>query len=166
MSAHVAPSREALASQAPSREPSYAKGTTAPTPAFDELALDLAASALRASNPCRNPTISTRDERRIAAVIRHLEDRFHQPWALAELAGLAGLSPFHFLRVFRATAGLTPHQYLLRGRLRAAAVTLATTDIPVTEAALASGFEDLSNFIRTFRAEFGVAPTSYRARRG
>jgi AraC family transcriptional regulator len=133
---------------------------TAPT--FDELALDLAAGALRASGPCRNPTISTRDERRVATVIRHLEDRFHHPWALADLAALAGLSPFHFLRVFRATAGLTPHQYLLRGRLRAAAVTLATTDTPVTEVALASGFEDLSNFIRTFRAEFGVTPSSYR----
>jgi AraC-like DNA-binding protein len=72
------------------------------------------------------------------------------------------LSPFHFLRIFRATAGLTPHQYVLRARLRAAAVTLATTTTPVTEIALASGFEDLSNFIRTFRAEFGVAPSSYR----
>jgi len=41
---------------------------------------------------------------------------------------------------------------------------LATTATPVTEIALASGFADLSNFIRSFRAEFAVAPSSYRAR--
>jgi AraC-like DNA-binding protein len=116
-------------------------------------------------SPSNRPReISPRDERRVAAVIRHLETRYHHPWALADLAGLAGLSPFHFLRVFRATAGQTPHQYLLRARLRAAAVTLATTPTAVTEVALACGFEDLSNFIRTFRSEFGVAPSRYRAR--
>ena len=132
----------------------------------DELALDLAAGALLQSTGAKPRKISPRDERRVAAVIRHLETRYHQPWALADLAGLADLSPFHFLRVFRATAGQTPHQYVLRARLRAAAVTLATTPTPVTEVALASGFEDLSNFIRTFRTEFGVAPTTYRARPG
>jgi len=135
-----------------------------PNPSLDELALDLAAGALRESVSARAREISPRDERRVAAVIRHLETRYHQPWSLADLAGLADLSPFHFLRVFRATAGQTPHQYVLRARLRAAAVTLATTPTPVTEVALASGFEDLSNFIRTFRSEFGVAPTGYRAR--
>lgn len=132
--------------------------------ALDELALNLAAGALLQSTSAKPREISSRDERRVAAVIRHLESRYHQPWALADLASLADLSPFHFLRVFRATAGQTPHQYLLRARLRAAAVTLATTPTPVTEVALASGFEDLSNFIRTFRAEFGVAPTAYRVR--
>lgn len=139
-----------------------AKGIAAT--AFDELALDVAAGALRQSGACGHPTISARDEHRVASVIRHLEDHYHEPLALADLARLADLSPFHFLRVFRATAGLTPHQYVLRARLRAAAATLATTTTPVTEVALTSGFEDLSNFIRTFRAEFGVAPSNYRAR--
>ena len=120
--------------------------------------------ALRQSTSCGQPAVSARDGRRVAAVIRHLEDHYHEPQALADLAGLADLSPFHFLRIFRATAGLTPHQYVLRARLRAAAVTLATTTISVTEVALASGFEDLSNFIRTFRTEFGVAPSNYRGR--
>ena len=133
------------------------------TPAFDELALDLAAGALLQGDNIKHRPLSTRDERRVAPVIRHLESHYNQPWGLTDLAGMADLSPFHFLRVFRATAGQTPHQYVLRARLRAAAVTLATTQTPVTEVALASGFEDLSNFIRTFRAEFGVSPSSYRA---
>jgi len=129
---------------------------------LDELALELAAAALHASAEHRLPTISKRDEQRVAAVARYMEQRFHEPCSLSELAGLAGLSDFHFLRVFRATTGLTPHQHLLRSRLRAAATVLARTNTPVTEVALAAGFEDLSNFTRTFRAEYALTPSRYR----
>jgi AraC family transcriptional regulator len=137
-------------------------GGAAPA-SFEELSLDLAAAALSEGIDRKpSPPINKRDERRVAAVARYLEENFAQPCALTDLAGLAGLSPYHFLRVFRATTGVTPHQHLLRVRLRAAAVSLARTDTPVTELALASGFDDLSNFIRSFRAEYGVAPSHYR----
>ena len=59
---------------------------------------------------------------------------------------------------------MTPHQWLLRTRLREAAQRLATSRAPVTQVALDVGFDDLSNFIRSFRAEFGVPPSRYRAR--
>jgi len=129
---------------------------------LDELAVELAAAALRESDEYRLPIISKRDEQRVAAVVRYMEQRFDAPCALSELARLAGLSEFHFLRVFKATTGLTPHQHLLRSRLRVAAVLLARSDIPVTEVALAAGFEDLSNFTRTFRAEYALTPSRYR----
>ena len=134
---------------------------------LEELALELAGSALEASNAREHqshPPSSKRDERRIAAVARFMEERFAEPCALDGLARLAGLSPFHFLRVFRATTGLTPHQHLLRTRLRAAATILARSEAAVTEIALAIGFEDLSNFTRTFRAEYRLSPLRYRAR--
>jgi AraC family transcriptional regulator len=130
---------------------------------LEELAVELAGAALRESNEYRPPPISRRDERRVAAVVRFMEERFAGPCALSDLARLAGLSPFHFLRVFRATTGLTPHQHLLRTRLRAAATHLARTDVPVTDVALTIGFEDLSNFTRSFRAEYRVSPLQYRA---
>jgi AraC family transcriptional regulator len=133
---------------------------------FEELALDLAGAALDESGGGKHrppPPTSKRDERRVAAVARFMEERFAGPCALNDLARLAGLSPFHFLRVFRATTGLTPHQHLLRTRLRAAAISLATSDAPVTDVALATGFEDLSNFTRTFRAEYRLSPLQYRA---
>jgi len=57
---------------------------------------------------------------------------------------------------------VTPHQWLLRARLQAAAGKLALTTAPVTEIALDVGFEDLSNFTRTFHAEFGSSPRQYR----
>jgi AraC-like DNA-binding protein len=130
---------------------------------IEELALDLAGTVLRENSKHRLPTISRRDERRVTSVVRHLEQRFIEPCPLEDLASLAGLSAFHFLRVFKATTGLTPHQHILRTRLRAAAATLARTRVPITEVALAVGFEDLSNFTRTFRAEYGTTPSRYRA---
>ena len=72
------------------------------------------------------------------------------------------MSPYHFLRTFKAVTGITPHQWLLRARLREAAQRLANSRTGVTAIALDVGFDDLSNFIRSFRAEFGVSPRQYR----
>ena len=72
------------------------------------------------------------------------------------------MSPYHFLRTFKRVTGVTPHQWLLRARLREAARRLAASRAPVTDIALDVGFEDLSNFMRSFRAEFGVSPRRYR----
>jgi AraC-like DNA-binding protein len=96
-------------------------------------------------------------------VLRRLEAASREPQPLADLAREAGLSRFHFLRAFRDATGVTPHQWLLRARLRDAARRLASTRAPVTQVALDSGFDDLSNFIRSFRVEFGVSPGRYRA---
>ena len=75
---------------------------------------------------------------------------------------MARLSPYYFLRSFRAVTGVTPHQWLLRARLRAAAEKITASRAPVTDIALDVGFDDLSNFTRTFRAEFGASPRQYR----
>jgi AraC-like DNA-binding protein len=78
------------------------------------------------------------------------------------LAAEAGLSPFHYLRTFKRVTGVTPHPFILRARLRAAAIHLAADDAKVIDVAGAAGFEDLPNFNHAFRAEFGVAPRTYR----
>lgn len=78
------------------------------------------------------------------------------------LARQAGLSVYHYLRVFSLVLGVTPHQYLLRCRLRRAAQLLANEDLPVTDIALEVGFADLSNFIRSFRRASGISPRAYR----
>jgi len=64
--------------------------------------------------------------------------------------------------VFGAALGVTPHQYLVRCRLRDAARLLAAGDTPVTEIALDVGFADLSNFVRTFHRAAGVPPRAFR----
>lgn len=58
--------------------------------------------------------------------------------------------------------GVTPHQYLLRCRLRRAAGLLADAERPVTEVAYEAGFADLSNFVRSFRRAAGVSPRAFR----
>jgi transcriptional regulator GlxA family with amidase domain len=98
----------------------------------------------------------------MSAVLRYMAAHSTAPHTIAGLARMAKLSLYHFLRSFRAVTGVTPHQWLLRARLRAAAEKLAVTNVPVTDIALDVGFDDLSNFTRTFRVEFGASPRQYR----
>ena len=81
---------------------------------------------------------------------------------LESAARQAGLSPFHYLRVFSRVLGVTPHQYLVRSRLRRAARLLADEERSVTDIAFDVGFADLSNFVRTFHRAAGVSPRGYR----
>ena len=77
-------------------------------------------------------------------------------------ARVAGLSAFHFLRTFANVLGVTPHQYLVRSRLRRAARLLPDASRPITDIALDVGFADLSNFVRTFHRAAGVSPRGFR----
>jgi AraC family transcriptional regulator len=132
--------------------------------AFEEIALEMAGAVVQLAGRVRCAAPAVRpDPARIARVLRELEARTVEPQPLAELARIAGLSQYHFLRTFRHVTGITPHQWLLRARLRDAAQRLATSRDAVTDIALDVGFDDLSNFIRTFRAEFGVSPRRYRS---
>lgn len=84
---------------------------------------------------------------------------------LIDLAGAArevGLSSFHFLRVFSNVLGATPHQYLVRSRLRRAAHLLTDDTRSITDIAFDVGFGDLSNFVRTFHRAAGVSPRTFR----
>ena len=87
----------------------------------------------------------------------------HQAVDLDGISRQAGLSPFHFLRLFARVLGVTPHQYLVRCRLRRAARLLADPARSVTDVAYDVGFVDLSNFVRTFRRAAGVCPRAFRS---
>jgi AraC family transcriptional regulator len=86
----------------------------------------------------------------------------HEPIDLESTAREFGLSSFHFLRLFAKVLGVTPHQYLIRSRLRRAARLLADDARSITEIALDVGFADLSNFVRTFHRVAAVSPRSFR----
>jgi len=102
------------------------------------------------------------DRRRAVETALWIEDNATEPLRLRTLAQRAGLSPFHFLRVFSRVLGVTPHQYLVSARLRRAAGLLADPARPVTEVAYEVGFGDLSNFVRTFRRASGASPGRFR----
>ena len=91
-----------------------------------------------------------------------LDSQSQEQIGLETAAHAAGLSPFHFLRLFSAVLRVTPHQYLVRTRLRRAARLLADGDQPITDIAFDVGFADLSNFIRTFHRAAGVSPRKFR----
>jgi AraC family transcriptional regulator len=135
-----------------------------PTPSVDEQALLFAARFVGLASgvthqPCRAPA---RDRRRAVEATVWLDDRLHESIDLQAAAAAAGMSAFHFLRVFSSVVGVTPHQYLLRARLRRASRLLAGSDRPVTDVAFDVGFGDLSNFVRTFHRAAGVSPRRFR----
>src|SRR3982074_1504982 len=74
-----------------------------------------------------------------------IDARSHRPIDLEGAAGQADISPFHFLRLFSGVLGVTPHQYLVRSRLRHAARLLAPKERAITESRYDVGFGDLSN---------------------
>ncbi len=133
--------------------------------AWEELGVKLAVTAARlargVSATDRTPPNS---EARVTRTLRLIDDHPHEDLTLGRLAREAGLSPYHFLRTFEHLAGITPHQYVLRARLREAAIRLAAGPCKVLDVALDCGFGDVSNFNRAFRTEFGVSPRAYQRR--
>lgn len=130
---------------------------------WEEIVLELASRAVELANGGNSSrATSLAAEARVTRVIRMIEARGGSGHNLASLAQEAKLSRYHFLRVFQDLTGLTPHQYLLRTRLRSAATRLLLRPTPILEIALDCGFGDVSNFNHAFRAEFGVKPSDYR----
>ena len=103
-----------------------------------------------------------RDRRRAVETALWIDAHSHQDINLEDVAGQADISPFHFLRLFASVLGVTPHQYLVRSRLRHAARLLADDGLSVTDVAYDVGFGDLSNFVRTFHRAAGVSPRRFR----
>jgi AraC-like DNA-binding protein len=110
----------------------------------------------------RPVSAAAKDRRRAVETALWIEAHSHKPIDLEQAAGQAGISPFHFLRLFSSVLGVTPHQYLVRSRLRHAARLLADDDISITDVAYDVGFGDLSNFVRTFHRAAGVSPLRFR----
>ncbi|WP_164016841.1 AraC family transcriptional regulator [Pyxidicoccus trucidator] len=130
----------------------------------DEVGMLFAARFAEVVSGKRRSALETRvkDRRRAVEAALWLDENSHASVDLDSAAREAGLSPFHFLRLFSRVLGVTPHQYLVRTRLRRAARLLADDDRPITDIAFDVGFGDLSNFVRTFHRAAGVSPRSFR----
>jgi AraC-like DNA-binding protein len=132
--------------------------------AWEELAVQLAVRAVQVDAgraPSRSP-VSPAALARVTRTVRYVDEHAGDALSLTDLATAAGLSPFHFLRTFEDLTGTTPHRYVMRLRLRRAAARLTAEPAKILDVALDSGFGDVSNFNRAFRAEFGVSPRAYR----
>jgi AraC-like DNA-binding protein len=105
---------------------------------------------------------TVRDRRRAVEAALWIDAHSDREIDLEHAASQVGLSPFHFLRLFAGVLGVTPHQYLVRSRLRHAARLLADEERSITNIAYDVGFSDLSNFVRTFHRAAGVSPLKFR----
>jgi len=131
---------------------------------LDEVGHLLAARFIEAvsGRRARKLTANLRDRRRAVESALWIDANSHKAITLDDAAEQAGLSAFHFLRLFSDVLGVTPHQYLVRSRLRHAARRLADDDSAITDIAYDVGFGDLSNFVRTFHRAAGASPMRFR----
>lgn len=102
-----------------------------------------------------------RIDRALAFIDAHLAEDL----PLAKLANVAGMSPFHFLRRFKAETGRAPHTYLTYRRLSRAREMIATTRTPIADIAWSLGFGDASRFSLQFKRQFGAPPSAFRTAR-
>jgi AraC-like DNA-binding protein len=103
------------------------------------------------------------DTRAMQPALNHIAAHLDRPLPVEDLARVSGLSRAHFSRVFAASEGMPPAEYVLRLRLERATKLLANgADLSVKEVAIASGFEDPNYFAKVFRRHYGASPTEFR----
>ena len=104
----------------------------------------------------------TLSDRRLAHVLEYVSAHYAEPLSLDQLAHEACVSRFHFGRLFKERVGVTPHHYLIKIRLDAAASLLSDTDMSVLEIGLTCGYGSAAHFTAAFRKRFAQPPGSYR----
>lgn len=98
----------------------------------------------------------------VAHVLRAMRANLSEPLSLDEMAEIACLSPFHFHRVFRATTGIPPGEFLAALRLDAAKRLLLTTSLSVTDVCFELGYASLGTFTTRFKRRVGLSPLQFR----
>lgn len=104
-------------------------------------------------------------EAKLKLALSYMQEHYAETISVAELAQLCGFSQVHFMNVFKEAIGATCIQYLIEYRLALAAAQLLESDLPVTQIALDSGFQNISYFNRSFKSRYHVTPSAYRRRR-
>jgi len=99
---------------------------------------------------------------KLRRVLEFAEQHLHTDIRLEQLAAEAGLSAFHFARLFRDSTGVTPHQYVLEQRIARAKFLLRLGKQTIAEIALDTGFSSATNFVRAFRARTGTTPGAWQ----
>jgi AraC-like DNA-binding protein len=101
---------------------------------------------------------------RLCHARQFIDERYHLPLDLEQIARQAFFSPDHFLRLFRRAFNKTPHQYLTEKRIEKAKHLLISSDLSVTEVCFEVGFQSLSSFSSLFPKCVGHPPTLYRTK--
>lgn len=98
----------------------------------------------------------------VKVVVDYLEGHLADNTTISELSALLQLSRFHFIRAFKKTVGMPPHQFILHRRIERARELLADRNLSVTEIAERTGFNGTAQLTRAFRQIAGTTPTAFR----
>lgn len=93
--------------------------------------------------------------------VRFIQENLSQDLSIQRLAGVAGLSDFHFARMFKRSTGVSPHQYLLTCRIARAKELMLDPSLNLAEVALRAGFCDQGHLTRAFRRYVGTTPGNF-----
>jgi len=113
-------------------------------------------------NGKRSDTPSIRSDARVKELINVMRDSFTEPLTLQRMSELVRISPFHLIRLFKTSTGLSPYEYLVTLRVEHAR-KLLTEGRTVQDAALESGFYDTSHLNRMFKKVSGSTPKNFRS---
>ena len=133
---------------------------------IESIAIALCAHMLRHytnATGLEDRSTASADSAALRRAIAYVENHPDRAISLRELAGAAGLSRFHFGRVFKRHTGVSPARYVERARIAQAKLLIVGAELSLAAVAQAVGFADQSHFTRTFRAVVGVTPSRYSA---
>lgn len=99
---------------------------------------------------------------RLKRVLEHIDSNLGQRLRLSTLAGIAGMSLYHFAALFKQAIGLSPYQYILNRRIQRAMELLGNPKLSVLDVSISLGFDHQNNFARAFRRIMGISPTEFR----
>ncbi len=98
---------------------------------------------------------------KLVLITEYINEHLHQNLTLTEIAAIAQISPYHFLRLFKQSMGVTPHQYILQRRIDKAKYLLRHSKLSIVNIALCAGFCDQSHMTRCFKRMLGVTPKQF-----
>lgn len=93
-----------------------------------------------------------------------LRDWNDEPVSVSAVAQISGLTRFHFIRLFKAVFGETPHQYRSRAQMEKAKHLLILSDLSITDVCMAVGFSSLGSFSTLFSRRVGMSPSEFQRR--
>lgn len=112
--------------------------------------------------PEANTVSQTRTTKTIFKAQSYVESHLSEKLSEKTLSELCDMSPFHFSRTFKQVCGVTFRDFVIKARIKKAAELLANSNLSITEVSYEVGFQDLSNFSRTFRRFTGKSPSVHR----
>lgn len=112
--------------------------------------------------PAEKQYVNGLTNKKLARVLDLIESDLSEDLSLSILANAAGLSEYHFLRMFKQSTGVTPHQYVISQRIERAKELLQRTDMTITEIAYLLGFSTPAHFTHHFRRKTGATPSELR----